>query len=137
MRRFGIPFPVKRHFAPMFKLPVHISKQKTFLTELDAKQTVKMFVEALALGRNDDALSHISKTFVQDFDLDELSEIFYEMKFYKFLIPISSKLVPSHCMTNSILIMHEKHEMDSVVHLHLMRELDGSSAWKIYGLVKE
>ena len=133
MRRFGILFPVRLHPAPVFKIPIH----KTSFFALDAKQTVKVFVEALARGRNDDALSLISKTFVHDFDLDELAEIFYEMKYYKFLIPISSKLAPEHCMTNSILIKHEGQEMDSVVHLHLMRELDGSAAWKIYGLVKE
>ncbi len=99
----------------------------------DEDITVKHFVEALYKKRKDDAKVYISKNLAGELDLDELSDVFNKSKCYKSLAKVEFTERPKNCKTNSILILQNS----SIIHLHLIKEPDAFSKWKIYGIDKE
>lgn len=129
--------PVK--IAPGLKMNTGtFTGQAAYLSFSDEENTVKLFVDALTRSRLEDARVYISKNYAKDFDLNELSDYFHTMCNYKNLIKAEFNEAPKNCKTNSILVLScDNKRGDNIVHLHMIKEPDSFSKWKIYGIDKE
>ncbi len=133
----GYFFSTKNNF---YSIKINLKQYKNdniFLTLYEEENTVKMFIDALAHNEYDNAESYISKNFAKDFDLYELTDFFNNMEKYKSLIKVEFSPKPKNCKTNSILVMNKDRDSQSIIHLHLIKEPDMFSNWKIYGIEKE
>jgi hypothetical protein len=106
-----------------------------FVSVQDADTTASQFLNALARLEHEDAKAYISKNFVRDFDLIQLSQFFQNLEGYKSLLRMEFNPGPKNCATNSFLVL--KDDSVSIIHLRMIREPDGVSNWKIYGIDQE
>lgn len=146
MSQCGYCLPIKN--SNRLSAPIKVAVKQTvnldvkrgntpFFSLSDEAYTVKLFVDALSKSRHEDAKVYISKNFAKDFDLDELSDFFNKMHQYKHLIKVEFSATPKNCKTNSILVLNSDSKRNSIIHLHLVKEPDYFSKWKIYGIEKE
>ena len=145
MNPCGYILPIKQQ-KPVVNLPVSLKKDfclhfkkndAPFISFSEDAHTVKLFVEALSKCRHDDAKAYISKHFAKDFDLEALSGVLCKAAYYKNLTKVNFAKTPGNCTTNAILILNSEGKRNSILHLHLIKEPDYHSKWKIYGFDKE
>jgi hypothetical protein len=138
---YGYFLPVGRCSLPtvLIKQSVYsaVARHRTpFFSLSDTDDTVKCFIDALSKSRLDDAKAYISKNFVKDFNLDEISRYINRENNYKTLIKAEFLETPRNCVTNSILVLNND-SCNSIIHVHLIKEPDGFGNWKICGIEKE
>ncbi len=147
MNQFGLKYgyfmPIKgmRKMPQPIKTKAEYGKRAHCVAFPEEADTARLFVDALSSFRRDDAKALISKNFQQDFDLDELSDFFNRagLGCYKCLINLEFNPRPKNCKTNSILILNkgQGQQAQAIIHLHMIKEPDNLSNWKIYGIEKE
>lgn len=111
-------------------------KQNNFIATGEEENTTTNFLTALKNFDHEHAKSFISKNYINYFNLQELSDFFYLNKDYKALSKIRYEKSPKDCKITSILIK-EKNNTISLIHLFMLKELDSFGLWKIYNIEKE
>ena len=115
------------------------SQNNPFFSVLDDDKTIKLFLDALANNRYEDAKAYISKRCSYEFDFQELSNFFDRTDNYKCLLNMPFSKAPKNCKIKSLLVMKtiNNSKENSIIHLQMIEEPDKFGKWKIYGIEKE
>jgi len=99
--------------------------------------TVKLFLDAVSKWHFDEAKVYFSKSFYNDFDEATFIELFANTTNYKKLYKAEFYERPRNCRTDSVLLMEDAGKKDTIMHIHMMKEPDSYSKWKIYRIETE
>ena len=108
------------------------------LPKLDGGQTAKLFIEALAKNKLDEAKGYLSKRLLSagPVDLSDLWRIISESRDFKCLTAANQTRRFNGITKNSVLMMGNS-QSGQLVHLYMIREPNKYGSWKIYGIESE
>ncbi len=150
MSKYGYFMPVQNGSLNVsLALPQRFRKSSLFeslsIKHAEEASTVKLFLDAISNFSYDEAMTYMSKATASPSNLLALSDIFYDMQHYKHLVKAEFDKRPKNYKTNSILVMaddsgeesNDGFKKGSIVHLHMVKEPDSISKWKIYSIERE
>ena len=105
-----------------------------FIHILAENSTAEMFMKTVAVN-TEDAWRFISKTYIGNMDLNELSD-FLQTGEYKFLGPPPANPGGSR-RVESILLFNREFGVKQVLHLHMVKEPEPGGQWKIVCMDRE
>jgi hypothetical protein len=136
--KIGLHLPYTAYGA---SLPGLRGKKPFYAIARDTVDTdiVNLFIKAITGNGPDDASVYLSKNLkaVGALDFEELKKVFNENIAYKYLSKVRFSHLPAQIVTNSILVMNEKVQKSSIVHVYMVKEPDMHGRWKICGIEKE
>lgn len=100
---------------------------------------VNLFIKAVANNGPDDAKVYLSKNLkaVGSLDFEELKKVFNGNIAYKYLSKVRFSHLPENIVTNSILVMNNAIQKNSIIHVYMVKEPDMHGSWKICGIERE
>ena len=141
MSRYSFFMPVINKNSISMSLPGRFKKTSVFnspcFASADDDNTVKLFLDAVSKWRFDEAKAYFSKNFHDDFDESIFEELFANTTNYKKLYKAEFNESPRNCKTDSVLLLEEAGKKGIIMHLHMMKEPDSYSKWKIYRIETE
>jgi len=126
---------VSMNFTGCFKKPSVFNSPCYSSTEDD--NTTTLFLDAVSKWRFDEAKVYFSKSFHDNFDESTFAELFSSTTNYKKLYKAEFSARPLGCKTDSVLLMEEAGKKGVIMHIHMMKEPDSYSKWKIYRIETE
>jgi len=102
----------------------------------DDRATARSFMDALTSCRLDAAQGLVSKSFAGSVDVYELAAAFEGSAACK-MIDAGLVSCPRNCKVKSVMVMDSSSALCAVLHLHMLREPDSVSNWKIYSVERE
>ena len=141
MSKYSFFMPVINKNSISMSLPGCFQKTSVFnspcFASPDDDNTVKLFLDAVSKWRFDEAKAYFSKNFHDDFDESIFEELFANTTNYKKLYKAEFSERPRNCKTDSVLLLEEAGKKGIIMHLHMMKEPDSYSKWKIYRIETE
>ena len=141
---FGFHWKINRRASLPIRIPAGNSAfgsdflkvtGKPFFNVLTENSTVKLFLDAVA-HNTEEASYFISKNCIKSIDLFELKSTFDDGGF-KYLHSTEDEANgTSNCRTNTVLLFNKRNQK-TILHLHMIREPDQFGQWKIFNLERE
>ena len=126
--------------TPPFSLPL-ITEYTGFCFSLlysdTGEYTLDSFLRALRRERTEDALSYVSKNYLDRVDLEGLSLLLLrECKLcISYVLKSSYHNTPKNCIAKSFLVMEGGSSL--LFNIHMLKEPDRFGKWKIYSIEQE
>ncbi|GHU53422.1 hypothetical protein AGMMS49975_11440 [Clostridia bacterium] len=115
-----IQFDNKRYNVPFFSI-------------LNESSTIRAFLDALSKGATSEAAGYLSQTARKNLDINELCAM-VGSRDYKRLS--GRRFINTGYKTDAILLI-DNESINKIIHLHLVKEPDSVSKWKIFDVESE
>lgn len=124
------------HFGAAYGGELLYTEGKPFFQMPTDHGIAAMFLKAVT-ANPDEAWAFVSKNYVGALDLEALRDVLGQTEICRSLVEAPYGSDPKNCLTRSVLVVNAERKIQSVLHLHMIKEPDRYGQWKIYGVEQE
>lgn len=110
-----------------------------YMTEENSHHTINCFIDAIERNCLEDALSYISKNYMDRVDIGILADQLENGQNKRVSFVVNANFIegPKNCLTNTLVFTDKEKHNTKLFHIYMLTEPDRFGKWKIYSIEQE